>query len=76
VVVDGRWSGVPEDLRWAMETLGLRPGTDADRAEIQRRYRRLVRVAHPDHGGSEEGAADRLAQLSEARAILLSLDPA
>ncbi|MFM7271261.1 MAG: J domain-containing protein [Actinomycetes bacterium] len=75
MVVDGRWSGVPEDLRWAMETLGLHPGTDADRAEIQRRYRRLVRVAHPDHGGSQDGAADRLARLSEARAILLSLEP-
>jgi hypothetical protein len=68
------WLGIADDRRWAMETLGLRPDTRADRAEVQRRYRRLVRAAHPDHGGAQEGAADRLAQLSEARTILLSLE--
>lgn len=68
------WLGVADDRRWAMETLGLRPDERADRAEVQRRYRRLVRVVHPDHGGAQDGAADRLARLSEARAILLSLD--
>ena len=68
------WLGIADDRRWAMETLGLRPDIRADRAEVQRRYRRLVRAAHPDHGGAQDGAADRLAQLSEARTILLSLE--
>ena len=68
------WLGIADDRRWAMETLGLRPDDRADRAEVQRRYRRLVRAAHPDHGGALDGAADRLSQLSEARTILLSLE--
>ena len=37
----------------------------------RRRFRRLVRQAHPDHGGAHLGAAERLAELSEARELLL-----
>jgi hypothetical protein len=39
--------------------------------EIQRRYRRLLIEAHPDHGGAQEDAAQRIADLTEARRILL-----
>lgn len=46
-------------------------GIGPDPSEIQRRYRRLLIEAHPDHGGSEEGAAQRIADLTEARRILL-----
>ena len=47
---------------------GRRPA----RGEVQRRFRALVRAAHPDHGGDRATAADRLAELSEARRILLA----
>ena len=66
------WIGVDVESRWAMEVLGLGPGAKIDRREIQRRYRRLLRSAHPDHGGDLEGAAERIARLGEARAVLLS----
>jgi len=65
------WIGVPSDRRWAMEVLGLRPDLDFDRDEINRRFRRLLRDAHPDSGGSRDAAAERIAELSEARELLL-----
>jgi hypothetical protein len=65
------WLGVPSDRRWAMEVLGLRAGMAVDRADVQARFRRLVRQAHPDHGGAHLGAAERLAELAEARELLL-----
>jgi hypothetical protein len=68
---DGAWFGVPSDRRWAMEVLGLRAGMSVDRADVQARFRRLVRQAHPDHGGAHVGAAERLAELAEARELLL-----
>jgi hypothetical protein len=68
---DGAWFGVPSDRRWAMEVLGLRAGMAVDRADVQARFRRLVRQAHPDHGGAHIGAAERLAELAEARELLL-----
>jgi len=42
-----------------------------DREAIQRQFREMLRAAHPDHGGSSDGAADRIADLTEARRILL-----
>ncbi len=66
------WSGVPADRRWAMEVLGLRADMGVERADVQSRFRRLVRMAHPDHGAARDGAAERLAQLREARELLLA----
>jgi hypothetical protein len=57
--------------RWALDILGFDSGTSPPRAEVQQRFRRLLRAAHPDHGGEREGAADRIADLAEARRILL-----
>ncbi|MEY2421509.1 MAG: hypothetical protein QOI95_1576 [Acidimicrobiaceae bacterium] len=58
--------------QWALELLGLgdKPSTPSKR-EIQRKFRRLIRDAHPDHGAESEGAAQRIAELTEARRILL-----
>jgi hypothetical protein len=67
------WSGVPAERRWAMEVLGLRAGMDVDRADVIARFRRLVRLAHPDHGATRDGAAERLAELAEARELLLAV---
>lgn len=47
------------------------PGAGADRTAVQRRFRELLREAHPDHGGDTGDAATRIAQLTEARRILL-----
>lgn len=55
------------------------PVVDRDRAipnmpaasEVQGRFRSLLREAHPDHGGSTGEAAGRIADLTEARRILL-----
>jgi hypothetical protein len=66
------WSGIPSERRWAMEVLGLRAEATIQAVDIQRRFRRLVRDAHPDHGGAAVGAAERLAELRDARALLLS----
>jgi hypothetical protein len=62
-----------DPVGWALAVLELtvaaqRPG----RRAIQRQFRDLVRAAHPDHGGDRAEAAGRLAELSEARRILLA----
>jgi hypothetical protein len=67
------WRGVPAERRWAMEVLGVRAGSRVDREEVQRRFRRLLRLAHPDHGAADVGAAERIAELSEARELLLAV---
>jgi curved DNA-binding protein CbpA len=56
-----------------MEVLGLRAGIRIDREDVQRRFRRLLRLAHPDHGAADAGAAERIAELAEARELLLSV---
>jgi hypothetical protein len=59
-----------EDPRaWARSVLAL--GSDAGRPAVQRQFREQLRAAHPDHGGDVEEAAQRIAELTEARRILL-----
>ncbi len=64
-----------DPVRWAIDVLGLTDVADAfavpDRSSVQRRFRDLLREAHPDHGGAEDDAAARIAELTEARRILL-----
>lgn len=73
-----RWSAraFQDPVRWAIDVLGLADLGEAlavpDRADVQRRFRDLLREAHPDHGGDEDDAAQRIADLSEARRILLA----
>jgi hypothetical protein len=52
--------------------LGIAPGVALSKTTVQRRFREALRDAHPDHGGEHTGAADRIADLAEARRILLS----
>ena len=65
------WGGIPAERRWAMEVLGLRAQTAVERDDVNRRFRRLLRDAHPDHGGESGDAAERIAELTEARELLL-----
>jgi hypothetical protein len=58
--------------QWALGVLGFDDDTPPVRVEVNRRFRELVRLAHPDHGAAREGAAQRIADLSEARRILLA----
>ena len=68
------WRGMPLERRWAMEVLGFGPAAAPGRDEVLRRFRRLVRLAHPDHGGAHRGAAERIVELAEARRVLLGTD--
>ncbi len=72
-----------DPVGWALAVLGLlaranggRGGNGQparpDKESVQRRFRDLIRVAHPDHGGETSDAAQRIADLTEARRILLS----
>lgn len=56
---------------WALGVLGLARPVPA-RAEVQRRFRELLRLAHPDHGGGHGAAPERISELTEARRILLA----
>jgi hypothetical protein len=67
-----RWASIPSDRRWAMEVLGLHADMSVERTDVQSRFRRLVRLAHPDHGAESDRAAERLAELREARELLLA----
>jgi len=64
---------VADPVGWALVVLGLEPRDRApDRSVVQRRFRDALREAHPDHGASDETAAGRIAEISEARRILLT----
>ena len=62
-----------DPVGWALQLLDLRGHSTAvpSRRDIQRAFREQLRAAHPDHGAADVGAADRIAELSEARRILL-----
>ncbi len=63
---------IVDPVRWACEVLGLtQVGCGYTRRVVQHRYRSALRGAHPDHGGDERAAAVRLADIAEARRILM-----
>jgi hypothetical protein len=57
---------------WALTVLGFDGGAVPAKRDVQRRFRDLLRDAHPDHGGETADAAQRIADLSEARDILIA----
>lgn len=57
---------------WARRVLGIEAQGPLSKTVVQRRFREQLRDAHPDHGGEREGAAERIADLTEARRILLA----
>jgi hypothetical protein len=68
---DLRWAATAfaDPRLWALDVLGL--GPEGSNREVQRRFRQLLREAHPDHGGETDAAAERIADLTQARRILL-----
>jgi hypothetical protein len=71
----GGWGreGFEDPVDWARRVLDLDgDGDHLDRRRVQRRFRSLLRDAHPDHGAGDDGAAERIAELSAARRILFS----
>jgi len=79
-VLDGRavdlsaYRSWDDPVSWALETLGIQSDVDdgTPKRVVQRRFRTLLRQAHPDHGGGDDAAATRIADLTEARRILLA----
>lgn len=67
-------SSQADPVAWALEVLGLDPeGELPDKAALKKRFRSQLREAHPDvAGASSDEAADRIAELTEARRILLT----
>ncbi len=71
-----RWAhghGTQTEQTWALRILGLDACDRMDKAVVQRRYRDLIRAAHPDVGGDIDAAAQRITDLTEARRILLEV---
>ena len=63
-----------DPVHWALGVLGLAHASRVPvpaRQAVQQQFRDLLRAAHPDHGGDTEDAAQRIADLTEARRILL-----
>ena len=69
---DLRWASTAfaDPRLWALDVLGLQESA-AGAKDVQRRFRQLLREAHPDHGAASADAADRISDLAEARKILL-----
>ena len=71
-------SALENPTAWALDLLGfsgreashLAPGATPPAKDVLRRYREMLRDAHPDHGAEADGAATRIAELTEARRIL------
>ena len=64
--------GWRQDAGWALTILGFGNGTEPERADVLRRFRQLVRDAHPDHGAAASGAGERIDELTRAKRILLA----
>jgi len=62
-----------DPVGWALRILGFDRETGTpERSAIQRSFRQSLINAHPDHGGADEEAAQRIADITEARRILFA----
>lgn len=64
--------GPRHDAGWALAILGFAAAEDPNRSDVLRRFRQLVRDAHPDHGGTSVGAGERISELTQAKRVLLA----
>ena len=66
-------SSQADPVAWALEVLGFDADADMpDSDTLRKTFRSALRQAHPDVGGDTDDAADRIAELTEARRILLA----
>lgn len=66
-------SSQADPVAWALEVLGFKADDDVPDEDLLRKtFRSELRNAHPDIGGDTDDAADRIAELTEARRILLA----
>jgi hypothetical protein len=66
-------SAMADPVGWAMRVLGLSAFEERpEKVAVQRGYRDALLAAHPDHGGADDQAAQRIADIGEARRILLA----
>jgi len=66
-------SSQADPVAWALEVLGFEALDDVPDADTLRKtFRSALREAHPDVGGDTDDAAHRIAELTEARRILLA----
>ena len=64
---------VTDPVGWALDVLGFDREVELPaQAAVRRGFRDALRAAHPDLGAAEAEAANRIAELSEARRILLT----
>jgi hypothetical protein len=66
------WRTAAHDEDWAKKVLGFAIRDEPTRTDVQATFRRLVRTAHPDHGGASERAGQRITDLTRAKRILLA----
>lgn len=83
--VDLPMSASSDPFAWAMRVLQLSTVSSSTalsptaalrfdeptRRDVQQAFREQLRAVHPDHGADDDGAAQRIAELAEARRILL-----
>jgi len=60
-----------DPVGWALDVFGL-DNENVSKREVQRRFRRLLRMVHPDHGGRDVEAGVAIGRITEARRILLA----
>ena len=66
-------SSQADPVAWALEVLGFKAQADVpDSDTLRKTFRNALRHAHPDAGGDTGDAAHRIAELTEARRILLA----
>ncbi len=66
----GSWS---DPVAWALDKLGIaEPIEQVSKRIVQTNFRGLIRQAHPDNGGVETLASERVKDLMDAKDILLS----
>jgi hypothetical protein len=58
-------------VAWALDRLGFAFDARPSKRQVQARFRARLMDVHPDHGGDEVAASTSIAELGEARRILL-----